>query len=110
MIRDVASGKLALAYNVLGSYAESQMATTQGFQIVELTDFVNVMLRTALIPVNADNVEGARDMVDFLSVLNTRPDLVLATGSRRLIPRRCRKTLRSGPFDLAPVCWFFWTR
>ncbi|MGR3662586.1 MAG: ABC transporter substrate-binding protein [Paracoccaceae bacterium] len=80
MIRDVASGKLALAYNVLGSYAASQMATMQGFQIVELTDFVNVMLRTALIPVNARNVEGARDMIDFLSVLNARPDLVAATG------------------------------
>lgn len=80
MIHDVASGKLALAYNVLGSYAKSQLATTSGFQIVELTDFVNVMLRTALIPVNAQNVEGAEDMVDFLSALNTRQDLVAATG------------------------------
>ncbi|MBL4767268.1 MAG: ABC transporter substrate-binding protein [Rhodobacteraceae bacterium] len=80
MIRDVASGKLALAYNVLGSYAASQMATTQGFQIIELTDFVNVMLRTALIPVNAQNVQDAQDMVDFLSLLNTRQDLVTSTG------------------------------
>jgi iron(III) transport system substrate-binding protein len=80
MIRDVASGRLALAYNVLGSYAASQMATTQGFQIVELTDFVNVMLRTALIPINAQNVENAQDMVDFLSALNSRQDLVAATG------------------------------
>ncbi len=80
MIDDVASGKLALAYNVLGSYAVSQQATTNGFHIVELTDFVNVMLRTALIPVNAQNVEGARDMIDFLSVLDTRQDLTSATG------------------------------
>lgn len=56
------------------------MVTTQGFQIVELTDFVNVMLRTALIPVNATNVEGARDMIDFLSVLYARPDLAATTG------------------------------
>jgi iron(III) transport system substrate-binding protein len=80
MIRDVASGKLALSYNVLGSYAASQQTTTQGFQIIELTDFVNVMLRTALIPINAENVKGAQDMIDFLSILNTRPDLVKATG------------------------------
>ncbi|MGR3662851.1 MAG: ABC transporter substrate-binding protein [Paracoccaceae bacterium] len=80
MIRDVASGKLALAYNVLGSYAASQLTTTAGFQIIELSDFVNVMLRTALIPVNAQNVESARDMIDFLTVLNTRQDLIVATG------------------------------
>lgn len=80
MIRDVASGKLALAYNVLGSYAASQMETMQGFQIIELTDFVNVMLRTALIPVNAENVGNAQDMIDFLSLLNNRQDLVAATG------------------------------
>lgn len=80
MIRDVASGKLALAYNVLGSYAASQKATTQGFQIIELTDFVNVMLRTALIPVNAENVESAQEMIDFLCLLNSRQDLVAATG------------------------------
>lgn len=80
MIRDVASGKLALAYNVLGSYAESQIATTNGFRIIELTDFVNVMLRTALIPKTAENVDGARAMVDFLTTLNTRPDLVAKTG------------------------------
>jgi len=26
------------------------------------------------------NVEGARDMIDFLAVLNTRQDLIVATG------------------------------
>lgn len=80
MIADVASGKLALAYNVLGSYAASELATTDGFQIVELTDFVNVMLRTVLIPSNAENVDDARAMVDFLTALRTRPDLVEASG------------------------------
>ena len=66
MIQDVASGKLALAYNVLGSYAATQLGTTNGFQIVELNDFVNVMLRTALIPATAENTADARAMVDFL--------------------------------------------
>ncbi|RLJ59509.1 iron(III) transport system substrate-binding protein [Litoreibacter meonggei] len=80
MIADVASGKLALAYNVLGSYAASELATTDGFQIVELTDFVNVMLRTVLIPSNATNVDDAQAMVDFLTALRTRPDLVAASG------------------------------
>lgn len=80
MIRDVASGKLALAYNVLGSYAASQLAATQGFHIIELADYVNVMLRTVLIPITAENTVDAQAMVDFLAGLVQRPDLVAASG------------------------------
>ncbi len=80
MIRDVAEGRLALAYNVLGSYAASQKTTTDGFRIIEMTDFVNVMLRTVVIPQGSENVEAAQAMVDFLLQLNERPDLVAASG------------------------------
>ncbi len=80
MISDVAKGDLALAYNVLGSYAASRLATTQGFRIVELNDFVHVMLRTALIPVNAEDPEAAQRMIDFLVSMNARPGLVAASG------------------------------
>lgn len=66
MIADVASGKLALAYNVLGSYARSQLASTPGIRVVELDDFVSVMLRTALIPAKARNAKDAGLMIDFL--------------------------------------------
>ncbi|MEP3346597.1 MAG: ABC transporter substrate-binding protein [Litoreibacter sp.] len=80
MISDVASGKLAMAYNVLGSYAASVVAATEGVQIVELTDFMNVMLRTVLIPSSAENVPDARAMVDFLTSLRRYPELVEASG------------------------------
>ncbi len=80
MIRDVASGKLALAYNVLGSYAASQQDTVEGFSIIELQDYVSVMLRTALIPTTAENTQDAENMIDFLLGLGTRPDLVSASG------------------------------
>jgi len=80
MISDVASGKLALAYNVLGSYAASQLETTAGFQIIEMNDFINVMLRTALIPVGAENLPDAHGMIDFLMTMNTRPELVAQSG------------------------------
>jgi len=80
MIRDVASGKLGLAYNVLGSYAASELATTKGVQIIALEDYVNVMLRTSLIPKTALNTQAAYAMIDFLSRLNQRPDLVAASG------------------------------
>jgi iron(III) transport system substrate-binding protein len=80
MIRDVASGKLGLAYNVLGSYAATEMATTTGFYIVELEDYVNVMLRTSLIPITAQNTAAAQAMIEFLARLNQRPDLIKASG------------------------------
>ena len=80
MIRDVASGELALAYNVLGSYARSQQEAVPGFRIVEMEDYLSVMLRTALIPANAREPEAARVLVDFLLQLRQRPDLVAASG------------------------------
>ena len=80
MIGDVASGKLALAYNVLGSYAESQLKQNDGVEIVALEDFVGVMLRTALIPVGAKNKDGAGRMIDFLARLSERDDLTQQTG------------------------------
>ncbi|KAJ54638.1 ABC transporter substrate-binding protein [Actibacterium mucosum KCTC 23349] len=80
MIQDVAEGELALAYNVLGSYARAQAAQIDGFEIVEFDDFVNVMLRTALIPSTAQNEVDARRFIDFLIAFRNRPDLVDASG------------------------------
>ncbi|SMX30113.1 Bacterial extracellular solute-binding protein [Pelagimonas phthalicica] len=80
MIRDVASGRLALAYNVLGSYAAGQAAAMPDLHIVEMRDFTNVMSRTALIPATVENEAGAQAMIDFLLTYNQRPDLIAATG------------------------------
>ncbi|MEJ6393901.1 ABC transporter substrate-binding protein [Gymnodinialimonas sp. 2305UL16-5] len=66
MIDDVASGELALAYNVLGSYAEARLGHEDGLAILPLEDFANVMLRTALIPATAAEVEAAGAMLDAL--------------------------------------------
>jgi iron(III) transport system substrate-binding protein len=66
MIDDVASGALALAYNVLGSYAEGRLGADDGLAILPLEDFANVMLRTALIPATAERVEEAGLMLDAL--------------------------------------------
>ena len=80
MITDVAEGRLALAYNVLGSYASSRLAETPGVGIIEMEDFVSIMLRTALIPKTAHDPETAGLMIDFLAELPLRPDLVAQTG------------------------------
>jgi len=75
MISDVANGRLAMAYNVLGSYAESRLAETPGIAIIEMDDFQSVMLRTVLIPGNARNVKSAQEMVDYLVTLGSRPKI-----------------------------------
>ncbi|MEP3295200.1 MAG: ABC transporter substrate-binding protein [Pseudoruegeria sp.] len=80
MIQHVANGTLALAYNVLGSYAASQQGKIDGFHIIQLEDYVSVMLRTALIPTTAQNVRDAQLFIELLLQMNRRTDLVEATG------------------------------
>lgn len=80
MIADVADGDLALAYNVLGSYARARAKDTPGIRVVEMEDFVSVMLRSALIPQGAKAVPEAGLLIDFLARMQKRPDLVAQTG------------------------------
>lgn len=74
MIEDVADGRLALAYNVLGSYAAEQLAQDQPrrMQILRMQDFTNVMLRTVLVPSIARETEAAGAMIDMLARLGLR--------------------------------------
>ena len=68
MIDDVATGRLAVAYNVLGSYAAERLARDSGgrVQILRMEDFENIMLRTAIIPRMAQQVEAAGALIDLL--------------------------------------------
>ncbi len=66
MIADVQSGRLALAYNVLGSYAAAQLSGDPDAALIELEDFTNVLLRTALIPRGAERPELGAAFLEFL--------------------------------------------
>ncbi len=66
MIDDVASGRLALAYNVLGSYAAERIARDPRLEILQLEDYSTVMLRTVLIPAQATERDGAALFLDAL--------------------------------------------
>lgn len=70
MIRDVESGELAIAYNVLGSYAEAQLEGN--VDIILLEDYTSVMMRTALIPRNATDQQLAGDFINYLLSDNGR--------------------------------------
>jgi len=75
MISDVQSGKLAMAYNVLGSYASARLPAEGDGIVVELEDFTLTLLRTGLIPRSAQNPDLGGAFLDFL----------LSDAGRRLI-------------------------
>ncbi len=103
MIRDVADGRLALAYNVLGSYASARIAeNAPGVRIVQLNDFVNVMLRTVTIPAGARHVDSAHKMVDFLVTLGQRPELAARSGLPPIDDRVLRANNAMRPIRLGP--------
>jgi two-component system, OmpR family, sensor histidine kinase TctE len=61
----VAAGDIAVAYNVLGSYAFARQAAGAPIGIVVPDDYVLVLTRAMLIPRNAPNPDRARAFVDF---------------------------------------------
>lgn len=76
MIDDVAAGRLALAYNVLGSYAAERLVRRSDGQmeILAMQDFANVMLRTAIIPATATETDAAGALIDMLAALAVRTE------------------------------------
>ncbi len=110
MIRDIRDGRLAIAYNVLGSYAAAELEKTGGFQIVELSDFSNVMLRTVLISTEAANSVEAGVMVDFLVTLERRPELVAASGLPALEAEALGDNAALRPIRLGPGLLVFLDR
>lgn len=65
MIDDVESGKLAIAYNVLGSYAAGR-GENENFATILLSDFTTVMLRTVLIPSTSQRPQIAANFIDHM--------------------------------------------
>lgn len=102
MINDVIDGKLAFAYNVLGSYAASRIHDADGVEIIQFNDFLSVMLRTALIPKTASHPTEAGRMIDFLTTQTGDPDLTSQTGLPPVAigPQAASNTLR--PIRLGP--------
>lgn len=65
MIDDVESGTLAVAYNVLWSYAITREPAGR-FTLIQPSDFTTVMLRSVVIPQNAPAPELAGRFVDHM--------------------------------------------
>lgn len=62
----VESGQLALAYNVLGSYAFARRAAGDNIAIVVPDDYVLVLTRSLIIPRSSGHPDLAKSFVDFI--------------------------------------------
>ena len=66
MIDDVTAGRLAVAYNVLGSYAAPRVAANPDLLLVEPEDHTLTLLRTAHVPKGAARPDLAGRFIDYL--------------------------------------------
>ncbi|MCP5086390.1 MAG: ABC transporter substrate-binding protein [Rhodobacteraceae bacterium] len=66
MIDDLASGRLSVAYNVIGSYARARSDLDRIIEIVEPADFTTVMMRTALVTARSVKKESAINFLKYL--------------------------------------------
>lgn len=65
MIDRIASGRLLLGYNLIGSYALERAATDPNFKVVVPQDFALQSSRVAIIPRGAPHPQAARAFLDF---------------------------------------------
>lgn len=66
IIDDVASGKLVVGYNLLGSYAAQRAGNDSNIEMIIPKDYTLMLMRTAVIPKHAPNALDAGLFIDFL--------------------------------------------
>lgn len=71
MINDLSEGKIAVAYNVLGSYAAARVEAKNLIQIILPSDFPTTMMRTAMVSKGAPLPDHAQAFVQHLTALQS---------------------------------------
>ncbi|MEM8749723.1 MAG: ABC transporter substrate-binding protein [Pseudomonadota bacterium] len=66
ILERVADGRLAVGYNILGSYAQAWTDKQPELGIIHPEDFTVVMSRIALVPKSAKNPDLGREMLSYL--------------------------------------------
>lgn len=72
MINDLTDGTIAVAYNVLGSYAAARTEGKDAFEIVLPSDFQTTMMRTAMVLNRTPEPDAAEAFVRQLTAKKTR--------------------------------------
>lgn len=73
MIDDLTNGTIAVAYNVLGSYAEARPESQDILEIILPSDFPTTMMRTALVSKESRQPALAQRFVQFLVSYQSNP-------------------------------------
>ena len=73
MIDDLTDGTIAVAYNVLGSYAEARAESQDIIEIVLPSDFPTTMMRTALVSKASEEPQAAQRFIQFLVTYQSNP-------------------------------------
>jgi len=66
MIDDLINGEIAVAYNVLGSYASARADAQVKLEVIFPSDFPTTMMRTAMVSAEADKPEEAQAFISHL--------------------------------------------
>ncbi|MGB0958956.1 MAG: ABC transporter substrate-binding protein [Halocynthiibacter sp.] len=78
MIDDLSHGRIAVAYNVLGSYAAARSKNTNALEIILPADFPTTMMRTAMVSAKAAQPSQAKAFIQHLIALQVDPDTTTA--------------------------------
>ena len=73
MIDDLIAGEIAVAYNVLGSYATARQGQSDRLEIVLPSDFPTTMMRTALVSSQSERAQSAEAFIRHLIRLQSAP-------------------------------------
>ncbi len=66
MIEELASGEIAVAYNVLGSYADARQDLADDIEVILPADFPTIMMRTAMVSASSATPDAATRFVQYL--------------------------------------------
>jgi len=103
MIEDMLAGRIALAYNVVGSYAATRLAGHPDIAVIEPEDFTIAILRTALIPASAPAPSLGGAFLDFLlgpegqALMADRAGLPPGAAFTAIVPAAHLRPVRLGP-------------
>lgn len=107
ILRELSAGRLAIGYNVTGSYALDELTRNPDLGVVLPTDYTLVMSRIAMIPTNAHHPAAARLFLDYLlsargqaalakrGISSVRGDVPVPAGLRQ--PGAHLRAIRVGP-------------
>ena len=73
MFDDLATGKIAVAYNVLGSYASARKDAVAQIEVILPSDFPTTMMRTAFVSRGTALPELGRAFIRHLTDLQSDP-------------------------------------